>query len=789
MFFNDDEREPGLIDLLKQYQFTLVESTPIDVEVALDPELLGKVFENLLAEHNPETRDNARKQTGSFYTPRDMVDYMVDEALMSVMVQKVQPEDGDLSFYKERLHYLLDYAETNDDAEGLFTESECESIVSKIAKIKVLDPAVGSGAFPMAVLHKLTLALQRLDPENVHWENLQKKRALRRLNEAIDIRDQNERDAELQEISETFEKYRDTDFGRKLYLIQNSVFGVDVQPVACQIAKLRFFISLAIEQEVDCTVWNFGIRPLPNLESRFVSADTLLKVEQSGQMELIHGPIEVLKLRLAENRERYFHATTRQRKLECKNWDEQLRTELSNELDAAGLLPPDDARKIATWDPYDQHSKADWFDAEYMFGIADGFDVVVGNPPYIQLQNERGKLGNRYHRCGYETFARPGDIYWLFYERGCQLLTESGGVLAYITSNSWLRAKYGKALRRYFTKRHTPLRLLELGEGVFENATVDTNILIVRHGDSDEIGKAVDMDRLSDKAFPPDDSLWGELRTFEGEPWISLSKIERSIMDKIEAAGTPLKEWDISINYGIKTGYNKAFIVDNKTKKRLVMEDPKSAELLRPVLRGRDIGRYQANWAGLWLIDTHNGYGDVQPVNVDDYTAIKMHLDQFYPELVNRQDQGVTPYNLRNCAYHGDFMKEKLFWIDLSEQGRFAYDTGEFFCVNSAYMLTGHSIQYLCAVLNSTLVTWFMRNSALNSGMGTTRWVRFTVERIPIPIVHDKSQQPFIQLMDRMSQANEMETDSRKELETEINGLVYCLYGLTDAEVQAINKQ
>ena len=556
LFFSNEGSEPGLIDLLKQYQFTLVESTPIDVEVALDPELLGKVFENLLAEYNPETRENARKQTGSFYTPRDVVDYMVNEAIIAIMIQKVTPEDGDMNFYKDRLQYLLDYAETNDDAEELFTKNECESLTGEIARFKIIDPAVGSGAFPMAVLQKLTLALQRLDPDNAYWEALQKNRARRRLDDAIEIRDQNERDAELSEISETFEKYRDSDFGRKLYLIQNSVFGVDVQPVACQIAKLRFFISLAIEQEVDHAAWNFGIRPLPNLEARFVTSDTLLQIEQTDQMDLFHGSIEVLKQRLKENRERYFHATTRQSKTECKNRDVQLRKELSDELNSAGLVPPDDAQKIASWDPFGHNSKADWFDAEYMFGVADGFDIVIGNPPYIQLQKESGKLGTLYQGCGYKTFARTGDIYQLFYERGCQLLTESSGVLAYITSNSWLKAEYGKLSRRYLAERHRPLQVLEMGKDVFRNAIVDTNILILRQGGKEESCKAVDMDRLLDKAFPPDDALWGELRTIEAKPWISLSKIERSIMDKIEAMGTPLKEWDISIYRGVLTGCN-----------------------------------------------------------------------------------------------------------------------------------------------------------------------------------------------------------------------------------------
>ena len=248
------------------------ENTPTDREVALDPELLGKVFENLLAAVNPETRETARNQTGSYYTPRLVVDYMVDEALVEALAAKSQPADGDGVFWCERLRYLLDY----NDANELFDSDETERLVRAIAEIKILDPAVGSGAFPMGMLHKLTLALRRLDPENWWWEKLQKELAGQRATAAFDTPDQLERDAELKEISDTFERYRDSDFGRKLYLIQNSIFGVDIQPIACQIAKLRFFISLAIEQEPDSTTDNFGIQPLPNLETRFVVADTLL---------------------------------------------------------------------------------------------------------------------------------------------------------------------------------------------------------------------------------------------------------------------------------------------------------------------------------------------------------------------------------------------------------------------------------------------------------------------------------------------------------------------------------
>ena len=615
LFFDEDH---GLFPLLNHYKFTVEENTPIEQEVALDPELLGKVFENLLAAYNPETRDTARRQTGSYYTPRAVVDYMVDEALVATLAGKVNPTVGDADFWQARLRYLLDYADAFEDANELFEEAEAASIVKAIAEIKVLDPAVGSGAFPMGVLHKLTLVLQRIDPSNERWEALQKERATQRAAEAFDTPNQQKRDDELTEISDTFERYRDSDFGRKLYLIQNSIFGVDIQPVACQIAKLRFFISLAIEQETDETADNFGIKPLPNLETRFVAANTLLSLDKSVQLSLGQtDAVNRLERELNENRERHFHATTRQQKFDCREKDAELREELAAELEGAGFSP-DAAGKIARWNPYDQNAVADWFDAKYMFGFDEGFDVVIGNPPYIQLQKNGGELGKLYKDTGYETFARTGDIYQLFYERGCRLLRSTQGLLTYITSNSWLKAEYGKALRRYLSERHTPLRLLEMGKDVFENAIVDTNILIVRHCHNGATGKAVDMDRLSDKSFPPAESLWGELRLQGEKPWSALSGIEQSIMDKMEAVGTPLKEWDIAIYRGVLTGYNDAFVIDNDTKEALIAEDPRSADIIKPVLRGRDIQRYRAQWAGLWLIDTHNGYGSIPAVDIDE---------------------------------------------------------------------------------------------------------------------------------------------------------------------------
>ena len=314
LFFDEDD---GLFPLLKHYKFTVEENTPIEQEVALDPELLGKVFENLLAAYNPETGESARKRTGSYYTPRPIVDYMVEEALVATLAGKVSPSDGDAKFCEERLHYLLDYAKASDDANQWFDDVEADRIVRAISELKILDPAVGSGAFPMGVLHKLTLALRRLDPDNRRWEQLQRERAIQRAELAFGTKDDRTRREELVEIDETFKRYRDSDFGRKLYLIQNSIFGVDIQSIACQIAKLRFFISLAIEQVPDKDAKNFGIKPLPNLETRFVAANTLIGLK-GGQLQMSEELTRDLERELHDNSERHFHAPTRTQKRACE---------------------------------------------------------------------------------------------------------------------------------------------------------------------------------------------------------------------------------------------------------------------------------------------------------------------------------------------------------------------------------------------------------------------------------------------------------------------------------------
>ena len=348
---------------------------------------------------------------------------MVWRALTETLSATTKPAEGDSESWRKRIERLLDHSVKMDDTPDFLAEPEKRTLVAAIANLKVLDPAVGSGAFPMGALQTLTLALRRLDPDNTYWEEIQKELARAHAGAAFDTRNREQRNDALHEISDTFEKYRDSDYGRKLYLIQNSIYGVDIQPIACQIAKLRFFISLIIEQDPDSGAPNFGIKPLPNLETRFVAADTLIELDPVSQLEL--GPADnvtrKLEKELTANRERHFHAGDRRTKLRLRDKDKDIRARLAGELEDAGLSSRA-ARNIVAWNPYDQNASAEWFNPEYMFGVPNGFDVVIGNPPYIQLQKDGGRVGRKYRGTGYETFVSTGDIYQLFYERGCKLL-------------------------------------------------------------------------------------------------------------------------------------------------------------------------------------------------------------------------------------------------------------------------------------------------------------------------------------------------------------------------------
>ena len=459
LFFNSNEQDLGLIDLFNQYQFTVEESTPSDVEVALDPELLGKVFENLLASYNPETGQQARKATGSFYTPREIVSYMVDESLKQ--------------YFKQ--HTGLDESEINNlfiEKENTLDDQQIKTLIHAIDNLKILDPAVGSGAYPMGILQRLVSILEKVDPGNIHFKEQQ-------IDKAERIQDEASRDSAIAAIEQVFSQQNQHNaYGKKLMLIESCIYGVDIQSVAIQICKLRFFISLTIEQNPDRDKNNnYGIKALPNLETRFIAANSLLPVgEMPKQAGLFDEKIKELQKQLAEVRHKHFSAKTLTTKRKYREKDKDLREQMRDELTTeSGITPKTEQsmQKIVHWDLYNQNSIADWFDPQWQFGVKNGFDIVIGNPPYITYGlDARYRKESKAIKHKFDNIRRNfANLFSYFIEKSISLLN-GRGTLTFIVPHSISRVDGYKYIRKYINDNSVLWQIVDEYDQ-FNNVTLE----------------------------------------------------------------------------------------------------------------------------------------------------------------------------------------------------------------------------------------------------------------------------------------------------------------------------
>ncbi len=457
------EKVRGLINILKDYNFTADESTPLSIEVSLDPELLGHIFENLLASYNEETQTTARKATGSYYTPKEIVDFMVEESLIEYF--------KNIGFDEEKIRRLFSY-----DEEIELSDEEKEKLINAIDSIKVLDPAVGSGAFPMGVLHKLVYILEKIDPENKLWHKLQRDKTEEELRGLLDVEDKYTREELFKEINENFDEAKTyPDYARKLYILQNSIYGVDIQSIAIQITKLRFFLSLIIDQKPDTNKENLGIKPLPHLETNFIAANTLIGLEKQGV--LTDPSINRLKAKLKRLYKKHFSVRSRGEKKRIQEKAREIREDIKEKLKRIGYSN-DTAQKIADFDIFDQLAQADWFDSDWMFGV-ESFDIVIGNPPYVYTRG----MTDSTRRLLENHYGFVDDLYNHFYFRGLELLKD-GGILAYITSKTFWTIQTKKNLRDLLLK-NTILKLVD-SANPFESSMVDTCIAIVKKASPQE---------------------------------------------------------------------------------------------------------------------------------------------------------------------------------------------------------------------------------------------------------------------------------------------------------------
>lgn len=771
----------GLIDILKRYSFTIEENTPLDQEVSLDPELLGKVFENLLASFNPETKTSARKQTGSFYTPREIVQYMVDESLVAHLKRmcgdEMEPQ------YRQLLKYATD--------EVALTDVQCKSIMNAIYNCRVLDPACGSGAFPMGVLQQMVHVLKRIDPTNKMWKELMIDRATAQSKIAFGKNDEEERKARLDDIKNAFDQSINyPDYARKLYLIENCIYGVDIQPIATQISKLRFFISLVVDQKpTNDAKSNFGIRPLPNLEAKFVTANTLIPLDRSHDLFSSCEDIQLYEEQLRDINHRIFLAKKNSVKKQLQRDMYATRATMAQVMQNNGFIGNKGHNQLTSWDMFNQNSSAPFFDPEWMFGVKGGFDIVIGNPPYVQIK--KLSIKDKYKAVGYKSYDSTGDLYCLFYEFATNQLSKNG-VAAYITSNKWLKSNYGKSLRSFLVKESSPTYILDLGPGVFENAAVDTNIIIWRkthYENSTCVAILRDTTHIINVK-------WEHMELKDNEMWTIDSLQYLPIKFKIEKIVNTLGTLGYELDYGILTGANKTFILNEEQANKLRMLDSKNSEIIKPILRGQDLGRYCATFNNIYLLCSHNGVkkDNVPPINIEnDYPTLIPYFESFGDDFKNRGEQGNKFYNLRNCAYILKYENPKIIYADIvQDKGKFYYDEKKYYTNDTAFLITGPNLKYIVGILNSTAFSFFYKNFYCGSSLGKAglRFKRDFLLRVPIPIGSQEETAYIENNVEYIYSITEFNPDDEIIIhEKNIDHIVYHLYDLTYDEVLIIDPE
>ena len=620
------------------YKHTL-KLSEYDFNSEVDVNILGHIFENSLNEldelkseiegQDVDKSKTKRKKDGVFYTPKYITKYIVENTVGRLCTQK----KAELTINEED-YYSLESKKKKTKKQieiDALKYNKLQAYKEWLLHITIIDPACGSGAF-------LNEALNFLINEHKYIDELE---------------------AKLFGDDIMLQSYENS-------ILENNLFGVDVNEESVEIAKLSLWLHTAKPN-----------RKLNSLNENIKCGNSLIDDKEIAK-------------------EKAF------------NWQEEFPKVFAN----------------------------------------GGFDIVIGNPPYVQLQSSK-ELSESLENIGYKTYEKTGDLYCLFYEKGNNILKENG-LLGFITSNKWLRANYGKSLRQYLLENTIPQLLVDLGSGIFESATVDSNILIYSKHKTNTPQAFPSIDLSKEKIFT--DFTIYETKKVNIEPkeddiWIISNPIEQQIKQQIESKGTPLKDWDIEIFRGVLTGYNEAFIIDTDKRNELVKADPKCAEIIRPILRGRDIQKFVAEWDGLWIINTHNGYNGITRINVEEYPAIKNHLDVYYNQLEKRYDKGDTLYNLRNCAYVSKLDNPKIVWKRIGSILRFSYDENKSVVLDSTCFIAGEFSKYLTVVLNSRLGNYLLKD-APKTGTGDLLISVQALEPIYIPKLSITEQQPFIEKAD-----------------------------------------
>jgi len=786
----------GLITLLNKYIFTVAENTPIEEDVALDPELLGNVFENLLGAYLPESASTARKASGSYYTPKEIVNYMVDESLIYYFQTSLNRHDED---FLQNLRTLLSY---DTDHNPFQAEPELTNkFIDAIETIKVLDPACGSGAFPMAILNKLTHLLHKLDPENKVWKE--------KLLEKIP--------PEIREETEKSLQNKSVDYIRKLGLIENCIYGVDIQTIAIQISKLRFFLSLLIEQTIDNTKPNCDIRALPNLETKFIAANTLLPLNQNERGLAHTEEVEKLETELFKIREELFYANSRQKKLKLQEQEKKIREQLKQVLRTIGLSA-ETTDKIANWDPFDQHQSADWFDPEWMFGIKDGFDIVIGNPPYLRIQGIR-KADNEYAdflASHFKSATGAFDLYVLFVEKALDLIKDNG-IVNYIMPIKWINSAFGKGLRKIVSQKSAACKIISFEAFQVFNTSTYTGLQWFKPNSPSLQYYQLDRD------LPDNNALMQFLHQLQSEHfntykpnellvdgWTLTDKRTEKILQKIRQQ--PLKVKDVFEKFftGLQTSLDSVYFIMNCTDNGQVVKGYSKAldreveierAFVKPLLKGDQVHRYETLKTNNYVIFPYklsNGRAvlytekEIKTLFPKGYAYLKENetalRERENGRLLNDEYwfRYIYPKNLTL------FDKPKLICPDICLGGNYAFDVnGEFYDTTTLYgYIKSDKVdlqyEYLLAILNSNLVWFFLKNTGTVLANGYFRFMPRYVNEVPIAQPDSKQTESRIVGLVKEIIEKKASGEDTAALEREIDELVYRLYGLTAEEIAVV---
>jgi hypothetical protein len=694
-----DEWFFNLFSELEKYNFTIDENSVTDVEVSVDPEMLGRIFENLLAEIDPDSGETARKATGSFYTPREIVDYMATESLVQYLHNKTDIKN-------EQLRPVF---KMTDEELPQFSNTELENILNALDQIKILDPACGSGAFPMGVLQKIVMALQKLDPDATWWKERQIKK----------ITNQYVRKALREKLADSSLEY-----ARKIGVIQNSLYGVDIQPIAAEISKLRCFLSLVVDETINENKPNRGIEALPNLEFKFVTADTLQKLPEQNQQRGLFDNFEELQ-KLEELRIEYLQSSGKKKENIKEQYIKVQAKMFKNELH---LFTDTQSRayKLSSWNPF-SHEKADWFDPKWMYGV-ENFDIVIGNPPYVEFKNLAPSIKKKL--TNYRTTKGKYDLYIAFMERPKDILSNKG-ILCYINPTRFMHRDYGLEIRKFIKEFYTVKQIVDFGDSqIFNSATTYTGVFLYENKINSnyefEFVKNINrlnIQKISDAKLIP-------------EPWYFQSDSTNYILNIIRENSINLDRIVEGIYQGIATGKDKVFIINNED----VANNHIEIDSIKRFLMGKDIQPYKINWTKHYVIYPYDDDGKVIPENKlqANYPNTYNYLKDKRDELSGRgyfDKSNKLWYELWNQRNYKRFKTEKLITLDNASKNSFAYDNKGFIGTTTTYSIIpkkGTPIFGLLGVLNSSVMNYYHKKNTIPQANGFYRYQKTFIKSFPI---------------------------------------------------------